>query len=255
MAIDFKPEHKRGSEYLFAPEAIEIAPEMNGRHDLPDISGIVASIRKLGQLQAVGIRNDGGTPTLVYGFSRWRAICEINETRRPEERMRIRCIPVRCNEDEGLIANIHENRKRNPTTALDDAHNIRKLEQMGKTVAEIAEEYGEPVKWVNDRLSLLSLAPEAKERLASGQMKVTAALAISKLAAKEQKKAVKSGKTKTKDVKPPPERMNFGATKEAMQFIVREGKAPEWFECNRSELEVIDRFCQAMLLRITGRES
>ncbi len=250
MAIDFKTQHKRGSEYLFMPEDIAITPEMNGRHDLPDITGIVESIRKYGQLQPVGIRNDGGAPTLVYGFSRWRAISEINETRRPEEKMRIRCTPIRCNEDDGLIANIHENRKRNPTTPLDDAHNIVKLERMGKTIAEIAEEYGESAAWVNGRLSLLSLAPEAKEALASGKIKVTAALAIAKLAAKQQKEAIKKGKPKKEST-----RWNFSTVKDTFQYVVREGKPPKEYECSRTELEAIERFCSFMLERTTGREA
>lgn len=250
MAIDFTPQHKRGSEYLFPPEDIAIPAEMNGRHDLPDIEQLIKSIEKYGQLQPVVIRNDGGIPTLVAGFSRWRAICEINRTRPAGEKMPVRCVPVRCDENQGLLRNIHENRKRNPTTPLDDAYNMQKLEQMGKSIAEIAEEYGESAQWVSGRLSLLSLAPEAKQALSSGKMKVTAAIAIAKLAAKAQKEKVKAGKVKT-----PARYWNFGQVKETMKYVVVEGKAPEGYECDRKELEAIDRFCQWMLKNATGRES
>lgn len=251
MAIEWNAEYKRNSEYLFYPEEIVVPAEFNGRHDLPDLSELKKSIEKFGQLQPVGIRSDGGSPTLVFGFSRWQAISSINSGRPREERMRIRCVPVKCNEQTGFIANIHENRKRNAPTPLDDAHNILKLEQMGKSVAEIAEEYGESTAWVNGRLSLLSLAPEAQEALKTGKMKVTAAIAIAKLAAKQQKEKIANGQVKGER-----RYWSFGQVKDAMSYVVREGKAPQGYKfANRDEQDAVDRFCQWMLKNATGREA
>ena len=79
MAVEFDVKGTRTSEYLFAPEQLEIDPSLNGRHELPDIQWIVESILTHGQLQPVTIRRSGGKPVLVAGFSRWRAVSQINK--------------------------------------------------------------------------------------------------------------------------------------------------------------------------------
>ena len=82
MAVEFNAPGTRTSEYKFLPQYIEVAPEMNGRHELPDIQWIINSILRHGQLQPVTIRRTASKPVLVAGFSRWRAISEINKQKR-----------------------------------------------------------------------------------------------------------------------------------------------------------------------------
>ena len=128
MAVDFKTEHTRTSEYLFLPSDIKINPELNGRHELPDIEWLIGSMVSSGQLQPVLIGNDGGTPILYAGHSRWRAALEINKRKLTLAPFKLRCVYFKGSETDAFLATIRENRDRNATTAIDDAHNIAKLE-------------------------------------------------------------------------------------------------------------------------------
>lgn len=76
MAVDFKVECKRTSEYGFAPQDIVVKPKLNGRHELPNIQWLIDDILDKGQLQPCVIRNEAGKPVLVAGFSRWRAVSD-----------------------------------------------------------------------------------------------------------------------------------------------------------------------------------
>lgn len=204
MSVEFKVAHTRKAEYLFDPAVIKVKPEMNGRTDLPSIEWLVESMVALGQRVPVEIRNEGGKPVLNSGYSRWRAALEINKKKLVEGKFLLRCVYARCNEQEGFIANLHENLVRNAPTALDDAYNIRRLEAWGRNYEEIAEIYrrrtakGEPdVKWVRGRLALISLGEEARVALKEGRLKPTAAQAIAKLSEEQQREAVSGGKKVT----------------------------------------------------------
>ena len=155
MAVDFKVEHTRTSEYLILPKDIKFKPELNGRKELPDIEPLIESMVRQGQLQPVLIRNDGGMPVLVAGFSRWRAAVEINKRKLTPEPFRLRCVYVKCSEQQGVLMNISENRERNSTTPIDDGHNIARLERYGMTMTEIAAVYHEEESWCKKRLSLV----------------------------------------------------------------------------------------------------
>lgn len=200
MAVQFTTkEDSRTSEYRFKPEDLVIKPELNGRYELPNITWLIQSIKDRGQQTPVVIRSDGGKPTLVFGYSRWRAISEINKALSEGEKpLTIRCVYSRVNELDGFIDNIHENRVRNPNTPIDDAHNIAKLEKWGQTFEQIAAIYHEDTNWVKGRLALISLEPEAQAAVREGRLKVTAAKAISKLSAAQQRAVVAKAGAKGK---------------------------------------------------------
>lgn len=182
----------RGSEYLFDPADLLIRPELNGRAEAPDIEDLIADILVpgRGQLQPVLVRNDGGKPVLVAGFSRWRAISEINKRGLTPVPLKIRCTFFRGNEREGLLANIAENLQRNATTPLDDAHNCRMLEVWGMSVADIAGKLRQSEAWVRGRLKIAEATPEVQEALKDGRIKASAAATIAKLSESQQRKAV-----------------------------------------------------------------
>lgn len=205
---------KRDALYKCFPEDIEIRPDLNGRHDKPDIEWLIVDICSHGQMQPVGIWDDAGTPVLAYGFSRWRAISEINKRKLLPNKLEIKCVYVRCNEQGAFIRNISENRQRNPTTPIDDAHNIQRLfdwEMDEKDVAQIyfpiaatEEETKAAVKWVRERVNLIKLTPEAEKAMIAGRLNETAAQAIAKLSSSQQREALKNageGKIKAKDIK------------------------------------------------------
>jgi ParB-like chromosome segregation protein Spo0J len=213
MAVSFAVEHTRTSEYRLLPENITINPELNGRFDKPDIEPLILDILTVGQHTPVVIRNDGGAAVLVSGFSRWRAVSEINK--RGLGPMALRCTAVTCNEAQAFILNISENRFRNPTTAIDDAHNIQRLLNVyQKTedqvcaiyfpLAKTENELAEARRFVKDRISLISLVPEAEAAVRSGRVNESAAKAIAKLPSAKQREVVaKEGNIERRDVVPP----------------------------------------------------
>lgn len=198
MAVEFKVDHTRTSEYLIAPENITIKASLNGRHDLPDIEWLIDSMVESGQLQPVLIGNDGGKPVLYAGHSRWRAALEINKRKLTPAPFKLRCVYFKGSEHEAFVATIRENRDRNATTPIDDAHNIAKLERYGMTIDEIAAKvYHEDPKWVKDRLALIELCDEGQKALLAGEIKPNAAVVLSKLAKDAQREKLSSGEKLT----------------------------------------------------------
>lgn len=218
MAVKFTTDHTRTSEYRFNVEDITIRPDLNGRTELPDIEWLITDILLRGQHTPAVIRNDGGLAVLVSGFSRWRAISEINKRGLAPLTMQLRCTYVQCSEAEAFLINISENRFRNPTTPIDDAHNIKRLLNVyGRTEDQIAaiyfptakteNELKEARKFVQERIALITLVPEAETAVREGRVTPTAAKAIAKLSEAQQKKVLeKEGTIDRKDVTPAVER-------------------------------------------------
>lgn len=199
MAVAFTTEHTRTSEYLFDPKELIVKPELNGRHEAPDIEPLIADIVKRGQIEPGIVRNDGGQAVLCAGFSRWRAVSEINKRKLTPVPLKFRATYQKANELDGFLINIAENRFRNQTTKLDDAYNVARLEKWGQTEAQIAEIYNEDVKWVRSMQKLVALDPAAQKAVASGKIKSTAITAVSKLTTEQQRKVVKdAGEGKVK---------------------------------------------------------
>ena len=214
MPAKFDVTMTRDAMYKCLPEDIEVRPDLNGRHDKPDIEWLIADILKVGQLQPVIIWNDGGAAVLSAGFSRWRAVSEINRRKLyAKEPWKIKCVFANTNHQGAFLRNISENRMRNPTTPIDDAHNIQRLlevEQMDeKQIAQIyfpiaatEDELKEAVKWVRGRVELIKLSPEAERAVIDGRLNETAAAAIAKLSSAQQREALKrEGKLSAKDIK------------------------------------------------------
>jgi hypothetical protein len=215
MAVNFESEHTRNTEYRFLPENIVIRPELNGRHEKPDIEWLIADILRNGQIQPVSIWSDGGECVLAAGFSRWRAISEINKRKLTPKPLELRCTVIKCNEQGAFVRNISENRMRNPVSAIDDAHNMQRLieaYQMDETeiakiyfpTAATEDELKEALKWVRNRIELIKLTPEAERAVRDGRLNETAASAIAKLNSAQQREALKKhpeGKITKKDVK------------------------------------------------------
>ena len=257
MAVDFKGDFKRTSTYDFDPADIKINPELNGRHVLPDIQWLMKDILERGQLQPVAIRNDGGTPILCAGFSRWRAVSEINKGREPKNRLKLRCVYYKGNEADGFLANIAENRKRNDCTPIDDAYNIARLERYGRTVEQIAEFYGEAEAWVRGRLALVELCQEGQDRVTAGTLKPTAAIAIAKLAEAQQREKLKAKKVTVADAKATsgkPKKPGMKDLTAVLRSVIEDGKYPDGYAPVESKDPVGDSlsaFCE-VLLKLMG---
>ena len=187
MAVEFDVKGTRTSEYLFLPEQLDVDSMMNGRHDLPDIAWIVDSILRHGQLQPVTIRRTAGKPVLVAGFSRWRAVSQINKEKMTAKPLSLRCSYTQLTEKQAFLANIEENRVRNATTPMDDAYNIHRLCNVYQmTVDEVADAYRASVSWVKGRMALIEATPEVEAQIRKGAIKGPAAKAVAKLSKEHQ---------------------------------------------------------------------
>jgi hypothetical protein len=243
MAVDFKVKGSRTSEYRFLPKDIKIKPELNGRHDLPDIEWLISDILKRGQIQPVAIRNDGGIPVLCAGFSRYRAVHEINKRKLTPVPLELRCTYIKCSEHEGFLAGISENRMRNSTTEMDDAANVYRCVQIyGMTEEDVAKTYfpvemndevdeADPLvqadrkkalKWVREKLALVNLTSAAKVAMREGRLKGSAALAFAKLTQEEQIDRLEaSGPGK---IKAPGKSDSKPTLKQSLQQLIDTGK-------------------------------
>jgi len=200
MAVQFSVPHSRTSEYRLLPENITVKPALNGRHVLPDIEWLIQDILAQGQHTPVVIRNDGGKAVLCAGYSRYRAVSEINKRKLTDSPLQLRCTYSQCSEEEGFLASISENRIRNATTDLDDAYNIKRLmKQYAKTEDQVAaiyfpgakdDELKAAIRWVRKREALVNLSPDAEQAMKDGRLKGSAAVAIAKLSQEQQKEAL-----------------------------------------------------------------
>ena len=199
MAVAFSTEISRaGALYVDYPENLLVVPELNGRHEHTDVEDLAADIAKNGQTTPVVIRkDDAGRPVLVFGHRRWRALCLLN-SRNPEQRRKITCNYLPLTESQAFALAISENRFRKDVSPIDDAANIQTLMQrFGYSEQDIAgiyfpqaksdSEKESAVRFVRQRASLIELAPEAAQAVRDGKVKLTAAVALSKLTKDQQR--------------------------------------------------------------------
>lgn len=245
MAVNWKDEHNRTSEYRFFPEDLKVIPELNGRTEAPNIEPLIADILERGQVTPIAIRNDGGKAVLVAGHLRWLAVSEINKRKLTPVKMQLRCCYLQCSDQEGFLANITENVIRSTTTELDDAHNIKLLLKWGMTEDQISkvyfptakerEESKAAIKWVKKRVALISLTSEARQAIKDGRVKITQATRLSKLSAEQQREVAKgTGKIDSKKLKSQSAKPTL---KTAIKAIVESGKLPSGFK-------VSDEICE-----------
>lgn len=216
MAANFgELDVKRGdSLYRVWPADIEVIAELNGRHENTDIEELAADIEKNGQDNPILIRkNDDGRIVLVAGHRRYRAICFLNE-RSPDNPRALICRYKILNDVEAFQATVRENRFRHDVSPVDDAINIKILrDRFSLAVEDIAKIYfpeaksekplADAIHWVEQRTALIELAPEAAQAVREGRVKITAAVALSKLTKAQQRKKVEApGQVTVADVKP-----------------------------------------------------
>lgn len=103
---------------------------------------------------------------------------------------------VQCREVWGSVAQLHElalvdNLQRADLTALEEARALQDLiREYGYTQRDLGQRLGKSQTWVSQRLTLLHLAPEIAERVASGEIEPATAREIARLDPAVQPEAV-----------------------------------------------------------------
>jgi ParB-like chromosome segregation protein Spo0J len=259
MAVQFAGNVNRTSEYRMLPESIVIRAALNGRHDLPDIEWLIQDILANGQHTPVVIRKDGDRPVLCAGFSRYRAVSEINRRKLVTPPMQLRCTYTQANEQEGFLLAISENHQRNALTDLDYAHNIKMLmKKWAMTEEQVALVYfpgasdgklKEAVKFVRQRAALINLSPEAEKAMQEGRLKGSAARAIAKLSQDQQAKVVKeSGEGAVKVKAPSNGHVKGPSLKDAIRVAVDKGRV----NLNGKQIELPDQVVDWLAMLLGG---
>lgn len=202
------PDHKRRDLFL-VPITDIVAGENHSRpygHSKDAQSALEADIRANGQLQPGTVyKRADGKLQLVSGFGRYAAVCAINKgLAKGEEPLLFQVLITRCNETEAIIQNIRENVHRTNISPIEEAITMQRLlDQYGKTQEDVAKIFGRSQAHVSQRLTLLALTDDARQRLHDGDIPVSSAMKLAKttpavqaLAVANLDKAKMSGETK-----------------------------------------------------------
>lgn len=141
--------------------------------DQDDLEELVRSIREVGLLQPVVVRQAGpGRYELVMGERRWRAAREAGLTALPAI--------VRPTEDEDLLRDaLLENLHRSQLNPLEEAAAYDQLlEDFGCTHEELARRLGRSRPQISNTLRLLKLPPAVQRRVAAGVLSAGHARAL-----------------------------------------------------------------------------
>jgi ParB-like chromosome segregation protein Spo0J len=251
MPARFTTEHQRNAEYSFDPADIIIRPELNGRVEVPEISSLKDSILRVGQLQAVIVRMEAGKPVLIAGFSRWRAITEINLERIDSglEPLKIRCRYFVGNEQDGYVANYIENHERKSVTVLDDAHQIATFANWGWSTQTISQKLNVEERIVRERLAIATATPEVQDALKRGRMKPSAAACIAKLASDRQRQILEKSPNKitTRTISEASGKRRKPTAKELRTYI-------ETTRDDTTASHTVREFCDRLVRQMSGEE-
>ncbi|MER6632229.1 ParB/RepB/Spo0J family partition protein [Streptomyces sp. NPDC000987] len=146
--------------------------------DEASLQELAASMKKLGQLQPVTVRyiEDTKRFTLIMGERRWRAAQIAGLTQ-----MKAVVMHGVGNGRETFAMAVAENVGRADMTPVEEAKAFHKLTDAGYTVDEVSELVGKSAAYVQWRIDLLNLCPEAREALVKGQLPVGLAWYVGKL--------------------------------------------------------------------------
>ncbi|MFI1956987.1 ParB/RepB/Spo0J family partition protein [Streptomyces althioticus] len=151
--------------------------------DQAALEELAASMRKLGQLQPINVRYSEDTKryTIIMGERRWRAAQMAGL-----DTMKAVVMHGIGNDRETFAMAVAENVGRADMTPVEEAKAFHKLVDQGYTVDEVAELVGKSAAYVQWRIDLLNLCPEAREALVKGQLPVGLAWYVGKLSSHNQ---------------------------------------------------------------------
>jgi len=192
---------RRCDMFAIAPEQIAVVEDLRGRCSPPTEAAIISmaeSLMEHGQQQPCVARKVGEKLQLVSGFTRVAparlirtGFYDSTGAHVCDPDFQVRVVLKNVNDEGSFIANIVENRERNATSPMDDAHNQDKLrDRYAKSDADIARLYRYDGSTVARLKRLLSLPAKVQEQVHLGMMPVQAALDLQELPPAKQEKAI-----------------------------------------------------------------
>jgi ParB family transcriptional regulator, chromosome partitioning protein len=158
--------------------------------DVDELEELADSIQSEGLMQPITVRPDGeGGYQIVAGERRWRAHC-ILKHRGEQGFDTIPCHVKQMDDVTRDISAIVENLLRVDIAPLEEAAAFGRLVDRGIAVADIAKRTGKSPARIEQRLSLLGLAPEIRGYLEASKLDEAHATQIARLPDPEQQRAV-----------------------------------------------------------------
>lgn len=147
---------------------------VNVRHSrkAPDISDILPSVRARGVLQPLLVRPHGDAFEIVAGRRRYFAASKVAEEQGvPTDNILLPCAVTEAASDaDALEASLIENVARAPMDELQEYEAFAKLLKQGKSVADIAQTFGQTERYIKQRLALAGLNSAIKEAYRNGDI-------------------------------------------------------------------------------------
>jgi hypothetical protein len=207
--------------------------ESNGTSDA-DLETLVRSIMAQGFLGTVTIAKLGGRPYVVEGRRRTRAAriasSRLVEAGRPPVVVKAVQYQPGADRDKDLLgAVIVSNEHRRSLSPIERARQAARLQQLGASLDEVAVVFGVTSQAVRAWNDLLTLAPAVQAKVASGEIKASAARAVKGMSDADQVATISSlmasgGKTTGAEVAKAARAKSNGSMKIAAPPAVMVGK-------------------------------
>lgn len=182
---------ERKNEIKNVPISAILPSPRNPRKTFDEVSlqELADNIKQQGLLQPITVRpiidlldQEGNLAKyeVVCGERRFRAVKMNGDETIP-------CIVRDLDDETAYEVMITENLQRKDIDPMEEAFAFNELVKAGKSCDEIAQRFGKPLRFVQSRVKLATLIPEAKKLVTDGAMDIGAAQIICKLSEDEQK--------------------------------------------------------------------
>ena len=130
----------------------ELTPSPNNNRTTFDLDSLSASIKEVGIIEPLVVRETDKGYQIVCGERRWKAAKKAKLTEVP-------CIVRELNDEMAFELTLAENMERDDLSCLEEAAGVQKYLDKGFNKTQIAAALGRSIKWVSQRANLTSLAP------------------------------------------------------------------------------------------------
>lgn len=184
----FSAKKVMGAQKLICADITEIDPNpMQPRREFDEyeLKKLAFSIKQNGLLQPITVRRKpDGRLQLVAGERRLRAVKML-------EKRRINAILIKTEPDKAAILSLIENLQRRNLSIFEEAEGILKIiNSFGLTGVEAAAELGMAASTLSNKLKILKLAPEERERILAARLSERHARALVRLSAEKRREAL-----------------------------------------------------------------
>lgn len=187
---------ERKNEIKNVPISAILPSPRNPRKTFDEVSlqELADNIKQQGLLQPITVRpiidladQEGNLCKyeVVCGERRFRAVKMNGDETIP-------CIVRDLDDETAYEVMITENLQRKDIDPMEEAFAFNELVKAGKSCDEIAQRFGKPLRFVQSRVKLAALIPEAKKLVTDGKMDIGCAQIICKLNEDEQQRFIKA---------------------------------------------------------------